>query len=108
MIDLVTKNLERIQAACRKFDVDTLWIFGSAVNDDWVPGKSDVDFIANFGESDRSIFRQHMGFIVQLEDILGVRVEVVDFRSISKPTFREEVERTRIQLYERAQQTVSA
>lgn len=106
MIDLVTNNLTAIRAACEEYDVDVLWVFGSAVRDDWVEGKSDVDFIAKFGESERSLFRQHMGFIGRLQDILGVRVDVVDSRSISKPWLKEEVERTRELIFDRSKQTV--
>ena len=108
MIELITNNLDEIRSACRKFDVDALWVFGSAVRDDWVEGKSDVDFIAQFGESDRSLFRQHMGFIVHLEDILGVSIDVVDSRSIKKADFRREVERTKELLYEHTHHAVPA
>lgn len=108
MIELITDNLTEIQSACREYDVDALWVFGSAVRDDWVAGKSDVDFIAKFGKSDRSLFRQHMGFIGVLQDILEVRADVVDERSISKASLREEVERTKELIYARSHQPVSA
>lgn len=108
MIDLITNNLKEIRSACRKFDVDTLWVFGSAVRDDWDVSKSDIDFIASFGQSDRSLFRQHMGFIGELQDILAVRVDVVDERSISRASLRDEVDRTRELIYARSHQPVSA
>jgi predicted nucleotidyltransferase len=88
--------------------VDTLWVFGSAVTGGWVEGKSDVDFLAEFAPSELSIFHQHMGLIVRLEDILHVRIDVVDAESISKPYFREEVGRTRVLLYERLARETNA
>jgi predicted nucleotidyltransferase len=108
MIDLVTDNLDAIRNACEDHDVNTLWVFGSVVNGEWKQGHSDVDVIAGFGPHDVTLFRQHMGLIVQLEDILGVRVDVVDVESIEKRHFRAEVEGTRVLLYERSRQTVSA
>ncbi len=108
MIELITNNLNAIRKACEDHDVDTLWVFGSAANGDWVEGKSDVDFIAQFGSSDLTIFRQHMGLIVRLEDILGLKVDVVDAESITRPYFRDEVEQTRVLLYERAGHTITA
>lgn len=108
MIELLTDNLQEIRAACDEYDVVRLWVFGSAVRDDWSVETSDVDFIATFGESERSIFRQHMGFIVRLEDILGVPVQVVDSRSINRPDFRLEVERTKELLYEQSRHAILA
>lgn len=108
MIPLITNNLQKIRSACREYDVEALWVFGSAVRGDWVEGKSDIDFIARFGASERSLFRQHMGFIVLMSDILGVPVDVVDSRSIKKPEFRDEVGRTKELLYENAHHTVPA
>jgi predicted nucleotidyltransferase len=108
MIGPVTNNLDAIRKACEDHDVDTLWVFGSAVTGGWVEGKSDVNFLAEFGPSKLSIFRQHMGLIVRLEDVLGVRIDVVDVESITKPYFREEVERTKMLLYERLARETNA
>ena len=108
MIDLVTNNLDAIRKACEDHDVEVLWVFGSAVNGNWIEGKSDVDFLAEFGPSELNLFRQHMGLIARLEDILSVRIDVIDVESITKPYFRDEVERTRVLLYERAGHTVTA
>ncbi|MCA9833421.1 MAG: nucleotidyltransferase domain-containing protein [Thermomicrobiales bacterium] len=108
MITLVRSNLESILWACQRFDVERLWIFGSALRDDWIEGRSDVDFVAEFGKSDLSLFRQHMGLIVQLQDILGIDVDVIDSRSMKKVEFIEEVRRTRELLYERSHRAISA
>lgn len=108
MIELVTNNLREIRDACENFDVDKLWVFGSAVRNDWEANKSDVDLVAQFGQSERSLFRQHMGFIVRLEDILGVPVQVIDSRSIKRADFKQEVERTRELIYEQSRRAVSA
>lgn len=108
MIDLVSQHLNEIRAACELHGVDSLWVFVSAVRDDWDPQRSDIDFVASFGESDQSHFRQHMGLIVSLEQVLGVEVQVVDARAIRRPDFRNEVTLTRELLYERTLHAVSA
>lgn len=108
MIDLVSQNLKEIRATCELHGVEALWVFGSAVRDDWEPGRSDIDFVAAFGESDHSLFGQHMGLIVHLEEILGVIVQVVDARAIQRADFRNEVEHTRELLYERTLHAISA
>ena len=108
MIDIVTNNLQAIRAACDEYDVELLWVFGSGVRADWVEGNSDVDFIAKFGKSERTLFRQHMGFIVRLTDILGTNVDVVDSRSIRRDDFRDEIARTKELIYERARRMIPA
>lgn len=102
MIDLITRNLEASHAACEEFDVDTLWVFDSAVREDWVEGKSDVDMAVEFGSTDLTRFSQHMGFIVRLEDILDVFPHVVDLESIVGPDLLQELERTKVLIYEKA------
>ena len=108
MIDLVSNNLDANRKACEDHDVETLWVFSSAVNGNWVEGKGDVDFLARFGPGSLTIFRQHMGPIIRFEDILGVRIDVVDIRSITKPRFRDEVERTRVLVYGQARDITAA
>ncbi len=48
MIDVVANNLDAIRALCREYDVVRLDLFGSAATGDFVPGRSDIDFLVEY------------------------------------------------------------
>jgi predicted nucleotidyltransferase len=86
---LASKRSE-IEALCRKYGVVRLRLFGSAVRDDWNEQTSDFDFLAEFTDppDGLNLFRQFFGFLVDLEDVVGRRVDVVDWKAATKPNFR--------------------
>ena len=68
---------EALAAACRRHNVASLAVFGSAARGaDFSVGRSDVDFLVGFGPWDG-----HDPFLAlkeDLEQILGVPVDLVD------------------------------
>lgn len=110
MIDLVTNNLDAIRKACEDHDVKTLWVFGSAVTGNWVEGKSDVDFLVELGESEMSLFDQYLGLIVALDKVLGRHdvAHTTRTEQLGTGRFAEDVRRTRVKIYENADQRVPA
>lgn len=101
MIDLIQQNQTAIADLCRKFKVQRLAVFGSAVSDKFDPACSDVDFLYTLqtvpsGEYADNFF----GLATSLESLLGRRVDLVSERSIRNPYFREEIEETRQPLYD--------
>jgi predicted nucleotidyltransferase len=53
---LLTSNLESLRELCRKHRVKNLWLFGSAVRDDFDPARSDLDFLVEFEPQERNGF----------------------------------------------------
>ena len=49
MIQLLETKLDAISTACRRFGVARLDAFGSALRDEFQPGRSDVDLLVEFG-----------------------------------------------------------
>lgn len=68
--------------------VQKIRIFGSVARDDSDVG-SDVDFLVDFEEG--SSLLDHGGLVMDLEEFLGVKVDVVSERGI-RPRFRNRVE----------------
>ena len=46
---LIDEKLEEIAEACRQYGIERLFIFGSALREDFIPGKSDIDLLVEFG-----------------------------------------------------------
>lgn len=97
----LAKYREGIEALCRKYHVKRLRLFGSAVRDDWDPDKSDFDFLAEFHEppGTMSLGVQFFGLAYELEELLGRRVDLVDWKTTRKPVFREAAEREAVEWY---------
>lgn len=85
---MVSKNFDLPAASiadiCRKFGVEELSIFGSALRDDFAP-ESDVDFLVVFKDDD---YGPWMGKLTDLEEQLGQaigrRVDLVDKHGVQQ------------------------
>lgn len=97
---LLHSKHEAITALCRKFAVRRLRLFGSAVSDRWDPATSNYDFLADFDVApDLSPFHQRLGFIEEMEALLGRKVDIVDWGAAKNPYFRRYAERGAKELY---------
>ena len=56
MIISVVEQQDEIAAACRKYGIERLFIFGSATREDFRPGESDIDLFVEFGIERRPVF----------------------------------------------------
>lgn len=101
MIDLIDQQREAVAAACRKFGVQRLEVFGSAVHGGFDPRRSDLDFIASFlpplhpGVADR-----YFGLAETLEKIFSRPVDLLTESMLRNPVMREGVNRDRVSIYE--------
>ncbi len=96
----LASKLPGIQSLCRKYAVTRLRLFGSALRQDWNFETSDYDFLAEFEpHRDLNAFDQLMGFVLELESLLGRKVDVVDWNAAKNPYFRRHVETQARELY---------
>jgi len=89
-----------IEELCRKYAVKRLRLFGSALREDWDPESSDFDFLAEFESPvGMNAFDQFMGFLLDLEALLGRNVDVIDWNAARNPFFKRHAERSAKELY---------
>ncbi|MDO9349778.1 MAG: nucleotidyltransferase domain-containing protein [Deltaproteobacteria bacterium] len=102
MIPLIEKNRRAIEELCRKYYATRLEIFGSAASDNFIPERSDIDFLVKFQpDSDLGPWMAHyFDFRDELGELLGFKVDLVMESSLTNPYFIKEVNRTRKLLYE--------
>lgn len=99
MIALIEDNREAIAELCERFGVRRLSVFGSAAKGEFDPVTSDIDFLVDLGEYDDRVARRFMGLIVALEDLMERRIDIVT-EPVTKRWLREEVEGTKVTIYE--------
>ena len=101
VIEMIQQQRGAIAEACRTFGVRRLEVFGSAVQGDFNPQKSDLDFIANFlpplhpGVADR-----FFGLADALEKIFSRPVDLLTDAMIRNPVLREEINHDRTLIYD--------
>lgn len=89
----ISEKRDQLIAACRRFDVERLDVFGSAARgDDFDPARSDADFLVAF-RSDAK-FDLYLDLEEAFERILGRKVDLVDRRAIE--TSRNYIRRNNI------------
>ncbi len=100
MVRGLDDRLEAIRAACERFRVVRLDVFGSVLRDDFEPGRSDVDLLVDFGPM--SPFEKpdaYFGLLDELRTILGADVDLVMVGALKNRCIREDADRTKRVVY---------
>jgi len=100
MIDLIAQKRDRIAEHCHRLNVRRLDVFGSAANGNFVPERSDIDFLVEFGEHEHlDLFDQYFDLVNSLEALFNRKVDLVTVGSVTKPRFRANLEATKEPVY---------
>jgi hypothetical protein len=100
MIPLIERNRSDIGLLCQKHGVTRLELFGSAARDDFETGRSDLDFLVEFGSGSRTdLFHRYFGLRADLENLLGCAVDLVMLGALKNPYFVRSVNESRAVLY---------
>ena len=92
-------KLKEIEWICRQVGITRLYLFGSALRDDF-DGESDVDLAVVFEHRDtRGSLDRFFDFKTKMEQLFGRPVDVVCLPPIRNRVFREEIIRTGRLLY---------
>ncbi len=100
MIDLIQNQQAQIAALCRKHQVKTLELFGSAADQSFDPAHSDLDFLVEFLPlAAGKPFDCFFGLWEDLRGLFGRKIDLLTSRSITNPHLRQAVDRQRQVLY---------
>jgi predicted nucleotidyltransferase len=103
MIPEINQQQANLVTLCLRYRVRQLQLFGSAATDAFVPATSDLDFIAEFADTQAADYAdRYLDFAEALEKLFNRRVDVLTKRAIRNKYFRAEVERTAQVIYEDA------
>jgi predicted nucleotidyltransferase len=109
MIREVEQQRLALAELCRRYRVRQLQLFGSAATGAFAPATSDLDFVAEFADTQAADYAdRYFDFAEALERLFNRPVDVLTKRAIRNPYFRAEVERTAEVIYEdNAQKTLA-
>ena len=96
----VEQHRTELEQICRRCSVRRLELFGSAAKDQDQPGKSDLDFLVEFGPIPPGRYADaYFGLLESLQQLFGVKVDLVVPSAIRNPYFLQAIEATRTLLY---------
>jgi uncharacterized protein len=100
MVANLEDRLDAIRPACERFHVVRLDAFGSAIRDDFEPGRSDIDLLVDFGAiSPYEKPDAYFGLLEELRTILDADVDLVMVGALENRYIREDVNRSKRVLY---------
>ena len=109
MISEVEQKRFALGELCRRYRVRQLRLFGSAATGAFVPATSDLDFVAEFTDTQSADYAdRYFDFAEALEHLFNRSVDVLTQRAIRNPYFQAEVERTAQVIYEDHTQKATA
>lgn len=98
-MDTLDNKTEQIELLCRKYSVKELYVFGSALREDFGPG-SDIDLAVVFSRKGvAGSFDQYFDFKTELEHLLGRPVDLVCAAGVRNSAFRRELDQTKRLIY---------
>ncbi len=100
-MNITEDNINKIKDLCLKHKVKELFLFGSALSDNFKP-VSDIDFLVEFSGVDLiDYFDNFMDFKSRLELLLERNVDLVENQAIKNPIFRKSVDKSKQLIYGR-------
>lgn len=99
-MNLITDNIQKLFALCKKHKVKKLYAFGSILTPRF-NDQSDVDILVNFdSEIDHNNYADnYFDFYHALKSLFGREIDLVDESAVKNPYFKEELEETRYLIY---------
>lgn len=99
-MNLIEEKIDAINTLCEKHKVGRLYTFGSvltsAFNDE-----SDVDFLVDFKIQDiEKYVSNFFNLKEKLETLFKKEIDLIEYNAITNPYFKEEVDETKMLVYE--------
>jgi len=96
----VDEQQDKIADACLEYGIDRLFIFGSAIRDDFRPGESDIDLLVEFGPIDiTKKFHAFLGAREAFRRIFQADVDLVMQGAVKNKVIANEIDRTKKLIY---------
>lgn len=100
---LAQSQRDAIAAACQQHQVLRMHLFGSALRDDFDPGRSDLDLLVEFQPIEPgALVSAYFGLEHQLASITGQTVDLVMADAVRNPYVRRDIEASKRLIYEAA------
>ena len=96
---IVEKNIEDLKMLCTMYNVEKMYLFGSALNSNFNK-KSDIDLLVKFKSFDLSkYFDNYMDLKERLEKLFGRQVDLVEEQTLRNPILINSINKSKELIY---------
>ncbi len=96
----VDEQQDEIAAACRQYGIERLFVFGSALREDFKPGESDIDLLVEFCPIDvTKKFHVYLDAREAFRRIFNADVDLVMRGAVKNKVVAKEIDRTKKLIY---------
>ena len=100
MIGILESKRKQIVETCVRHGVAKLHVFGSALNDDFKPGASDLDLLVEFAPMEPyARVDAYFGMVEELRALLNLKIDLVMVGAVKNPYIAREIDRTKQVIY---------
>ena len=100
MHSIVERHRQTLDELCRRFGVQRLELFGSAVDETFDPERSDIDLLVEFDPAPQGKRAdQYFGLLAELERLFERPVDLVESGTVRNPYVLRSIEQTRRPIY---------
>jgi predicted nucleotidyltransferase len=98
-MNIENSKISQIQELCKLNKVKTLFVFGSAIRNDFNKD-SDIDLIVDIEENDPFTYTDlYFNLKTKLEEILKRKVDLLEERAIKNRFFKQELDNSKVLIY---------
>ena len=100
MEKILTDKLKEIIVICKKHNIDSIAVFGSAAKNE-MNENSDIDFLVKFSNKINVLdyADNYFSVLEKLEKLIGKKVDLVSVKSLKNPILISEINNSKIELY---------
>lgn len=96
---IIDKNREDLKLLCTLYNVDKMYLFGSALNSNFNT-KSDIDLLVKFKSIELSkYFDNYMDLKERLEKLFGREVDLVEEQTLKNPILINSINKSKELIY---------
>ncbi|MDD3686110.1 MAG: nucleotidyltransferase domain-containing protein [Bacteroidales bacterium] len=100
-MNILEQNIDKIRDLCKLNNVSSLFAFGSVLTSSF-RSDSDIDLVVDIDDRDPLTYSdKYFNLKFQLEEILRRQIDLLEYKSIRNKFLRSEIDRSKIQIYER-------
>lgn len=98
-MSIIERNIDAIKQLCAIYAVAQMSVFGSVLTDRF-NDDSDIDILVTFDALPVENYAEnYLQLQESLQNLLGREVDLVEDKAIRNPVFRNQVDRTKVQIY---------
>lgn len=98
-MNLINNNINTIKQLCAAHNVETMYLFGSALRSDF-GAESDIDFLVKFKPIDLvAYFDNYMTFRQKLKALLGRDIDLLEEQTLKNPILINSINRSKELIY---------